>query len=113
MSVFTACGLTVIIETPFVLLTLKRSRDFAIVAVCANVLTNLTLNLVYSLLYIYVLRPPWTGIIIYPLEACVVAAEFLIYRAYLKDVPKLKIFLLTLAANAVSYGVGVMVFGHV
>ena len=45
----TACGLTVLIETGFFLLLGWRDRDRLTAVVCANVVTNLLLNLCLTL----------------------------------------------------------------
>ena len=45
MMIFLACALTVLIETPFLALFGYRKRDEVVIIVCANVVTNLLLNL--------------------------------------------------------------------
>ena len=47
MSLFFACGLTVLIEVPFLFLFGYRGRNAVTVTVCANVITNLPLNLAF------------------------------------------------------------------
>ena len=100
---FLACLLTVIIETPFLALCGYRKRDELLIIVCANVLTNLLLNLVIALGF-HGSPGGW----VYLMEACVVAAEYCIYACGFGRSGKL--FLLTLAANCLSYGVGLLIF---
>ncbi|MBQ2062062.1 MAG: hypothetical protein II458_05230 [Oscillospiraceae bacterium] len=101
MRIFLACALTVLIETPFLALWGYRKRDELIVIVCANVVTNLLLNLLLWRV------PSLYGPAVYGLEALVVAAEFGIYR--LAFGPRRGLFWLTLAANALSYGLGLLI----
>ena len=101
LELLLAALLTLAVETAF-------RRDAAFLALCAaaNAATNLTLNL------ILVLLPggaaAWA---VYPLEAAVVAAEYAVY-AYACGRSK-KLFWLTLAANVLSYCLGLILFGHV
>ena len=70
------------------------------VIVCANVLTNLVLNLSFLLGLPY--RPGWIA----AGELLVVAAEYAVYaRAF---GPSRRLFLLTLAANCLSFGLGLL-----
>ena len=101
MTVFLACALTVLIETPFLALFGYRRREELAVIVCANVVTNLLLNLALMLLPL----PRWS---VYPLEAAVVAAEYAVYA--LAFGRSRRLFLLTLAANCLSYGIGLLLF---
>ena len=50
MTLFLACALTVLIETPILVCAGYRGRDEVTVVVCANVVTNLLLNLSAALL---------------------------------------------------------------
>ena len=100
MRIFLACALTVLIETPFLALWGYRKRDELIVIICANVVTNLLLNLLLWRV------PTLYGPAVYGLEAAVVAAEYGIYR--LAFGPGKGLFWLTLAANALSYGLGLV-----
>lgn len=107
MRLLAACLLTVSAEGLFLALTLRR--DIAFLALCAavNVATNLALNL--SLAYLagaYTLT-----YLIYPIEALVVLIEYAAYAAAIGRSQRL--FTLTLAANAISYTLGVMLIGHV
>ena len=101
MRIFLACALTVLIETPFLALWGYRKRDELIIIVCANVVTNLLLNLLLWRV------PSLYGPAVYALEAVVVAVEYGIYR--LAFGPRKGLFLLTLAANALSYGLGLLI----
>lgn len=100
--IFTACLLTVLIETPFLALFGYRQRDDLTIIICSNVITNLLLNLNLSLFFKDIGRG------IYLLEALVVAVEFTIYS--LAYGPKRRLFILTLAANALSYSLGLLIF---
>ena len=107
-NIFAACALTILIETAFLTAVGYRERGFVLLCVCANAATNLSLNLLVWLLFYLGVN---LTVVVYPLEAAVVAVEFLIYGAYLGFSRKL--FLLTLCANALSYGAGLLLFGHV
>ncbi len=106
--IFVACLLTIVIELAFFLVLGYRDKSFIVICICANALTNLSLNLTVWLLYSWDIS---LKLLVYPLEAIAVATEFLIYGA-LKG-RSLKLFLLTLSANLISYAVGVGLFGHV
>ena len=99
-----ACLLTVLIETPFLFLWgYRRAYDLAVI-VCANVFTNLLLNLALNLILRAGLPflPGWIA----AGELAVVAAEYGIYaRAF---GPSRRLLLLTLAANALSFGLGLL-----
>lgn len=99
--IFLACALTVLIETPFLALFGYRKRDELIVIVCANVITNLLLNLLLAF------RPGAIRAVLL-LEAAAVAAEYGIYA--LAFGRSRRLFLLTLAANALSYTLGLLIF---
>ena len=98
-----ACVLTVVIEVPFLALTGYRDRDALTVTVCTNVITNLLLNLTLALAF-----PHGAGGWIYTLAALVVAAEYGIYAAAFGGSGRL--FASTLAANCLSYGLGLLIF---
>ena len=101
--IFFACLLTVVIEGGFFALLGCRDRYSLTVIVCANVITNLLLNL--AIMFAFSGDP---GLWIYAMEAAVVAAEYAVYRAAFGRGRKL--FLLTLAANCLSYGAGLLIF---
>lgn len=109
ISLFYACALTVVIETVFFAVVGYREGRFLLLCVCVNVATNLTLNLLVWLLFFC--TSVNLTVVVYPLEAAVVAVEFWIYGAYCGR--SWKLFWLTLAANALSYGAGLLLFGHV
>ncbi len=96
-----ACLLTVLIETPFLALWGYRGgRDLAVI-VCANVLTNLLLNLSFLLGLPY--TPGWIA----ALELTVVAAEYGIYaRAFGRSK---KLLPATFLANCLSFGLGLLI----
>lgn len=101
--IFLACLLTVVIETPFLMLLGYRGRENAVIIICANVLTNLCLNMTVQLAF-----HGTPGLWVYPMEALVVAAEYGIYRCAFG--PSFRLLLQTLAANALSYGIGLLIF---
>lgn len=104
MSLLLACALTVAIETLFFLLVGWRDRQFLLLCVSANVLTNLSMNLLILLLARFGL---WHRPLALPLELCVVAAEYAIYAIVRQRGGKL--LLLTLAANVLSCSVGLLI----
>lgn len=96
-----ACVLTLLIEVPFLALWGLRDRFALTVTVCANVLTNLSLNLILALLQPKTVLPLAVG------EISVVLAEYAIYaRAFGRG---RRLFLLTLAANCLSFGLGLLI----
>lgn len=101
--IFLACFLTVLIEGAFFALLGYRDRFCLTVIVCANVITNLLLNL--TILLVFSGQP---GAWIYLMEAAVVAAEYAVYAVAFGRSRKL--VLLTLAANCLSYGIGIALF---
>jgi hypothetical protein len=108
MSLYIACFLTVVTETCFFALCGYKSRAFVTVCVCANIATNLALNLLLGYLKgVTVNITFW----VYPLEACVIFAEYGVY-ALIEGRSK-KLFGLTAASNALSYCLGLFLFGHV
>ncbi len=102
MSLIAACVLTVLIETPVFLLAGYRSRDEILIVVCANVASNLLLNLTVAYLL------PGRIAAAYALELVVLAAEYAAYALAFGRSKKL--FLLTLAANCLSFGFGLLFF---
>ena len=100
MNLFLACALTLLIEVPFLaLFGYRRKRQIA-VTILANVVTNLTLNLLFMLVLPYRIQ------VILASEAVVVAAECAIYALAFGASGKL--FLLTLAANVFSFCGGLL-----
>ena len=101
--IFLACLLTVVLEGAFLLAVGYRDRFSLTVIVCANVVTNLLLNLLLWLC------PGLRALgIVLALEVCVVIVEYAIYAAAFGR--SLKLFFLTLAANCISYGLGLLIF---
>ncbi len=100
--IFLACLLTVVVETAFFAACGYRDRYAMTVIVCVNVVTNLLLNL-----FLWLVGGAVGGWI-YMLESLVVAAEYAVCAAAFH--PGRKLFLLTLAANCISYGLGLLVF---
>ena len=98
--IFLACLLTVLIEGAFFALLGYRDRFCLTVIVCANVITNLLLNLAFRIGLPY--RPVWIALG----ELSVVAAEYAIYAKAFG--PSKRLLLLTLAANCLSFGLGLL-----
>lgn len=107
MTLFLACALTVLLETGFLSLLVSREASFLAVCALANTATNLALNLTLARAAGFV-DITW---FVYPLEAAAVLAEYGVYTLVLGRSRRL--FLLTLAANLLSYGAGLLIFGHV
>ena len=104
MNLLWACLITVAVETAFFALVGYRDGWFLALCVCANAATNLTLNLLLGVI-------ANTSFWVYPLEVCVVAVEYVIYALY--EGRSKRLFLLTLAANVLTYLAGLFIFGHV
>ncbi len=103
-TILKACLLTVLIETVLFYLLGYRTKDDITIVACANVVTNLSLNLILA---ISGTRATYWNIVV-PLELAVVLAEFLIYaRAF---GPSRSLFWKVLAANALSFGIGLLLF---
>ena len=102
MRIFLACFLTVLIETPVLWLFGMRSRDAVTLAVCANVVTNLLLNLALR----FVVRS--SALSVLTGEALVVLAEYAVYA--LAFGRSRRLLLLTLLANALSFSLGLLIF---
>ena len=101
--IFLVCLLTVLIEGAFFAALGYRDRFSLTVIVCTNVITNLLLNL--TILLAFSGQP---GAWIYAMEALVVAAEYAVYAVAFGR--GWKLLLLTLAANCLSYGIGLLIF---
>ena len=99
----TACGLTVLIESAFFLLMGWRSRDEITVVICANIASNLLLNLAFAR------GIPRSALTVAVGEGLVVLAEYAAY-AQLHGRSR-KLLLQTFSANALSYGAGVLLYG--
>ena len=99
-----ACLITCAVETAFFALVGYRELSFLLLCVCANAATNLSLNLLLGVL-------PNISFWVYPLEVGVVLAEYAAYALY--HGRSRRLFLLTLAANALTYLLGILIYGHV
>lgn len=103
-----ACALTVALETGFFLIIGYIDKPFIAMCICANVITNLTLNLLITVLYRFGAD---ISVAVYPLEILAVAAEYVLYSLIKRR--SWSLFLLTLAANVISYCAGLAIFGSV
>ena len=105
MMVLLFCALlTVLIETPFMFLLGCRKRDEVALVICVNVASNLILNLCLGLFF----GGGGAGALIYLFEAAVVVVEFFVYALALGS--SWRLFFITLAANCLSYGLGLLIF---
>ena len=95
--------MTEAIEIPVCLLFHMRGRDLIFV-VLANVLTNPLLNVLYAIACLYTSIPP--AAVLAVLEPAAVAAEWLVYRS---ATGAKRPFLASLAANAASFGLGLLI----
>ena len=102
LTLLFALLLTEAIEVPVCLLFGLRRKDLLIVLL-ANLLTNPAVNVLYLLAALYTPLP--TVLVIAVLEIGAVLTEWLIYRS-LTDAKHP--FWMSLAANAVSYGAGLL-----
>ncbi|MBQ3662304.1 MAG: hypothetical protein IJQ41_01095 [Firmicutes bacterium] len=101
LRIFKACILTVFLETGLFYLLGYRKKDDVTIVVCANVITNLVLNLTIAWFF-----PGGPGSFLLLLEIAVVIAEYLIYAKAFGATNRL--FGQTLAANVLSYAAGVV-----
>lgn len=102
MRIAFACILTVIIEGAFFFLTGSRSAYEGIVVLCANVITNLLLNLFTTITGLY------NPVILAILETIAVVSEYLIYRK--ASIKGNNLFVRTLLSNALSFSLGLIIF---
>lgn len=102
MTVFAvSLGLTFLLELPVAYYWGLRSRHDLTVAVLVNVLTNPAVVLLNGLLS----ATPWWAVQL-PLEAAAIAVEGFCYRHCGEDVRRP--YLLSLCANCISYGAGLV-----
>ena len=94
-------GLTLLLEVPVAYCWGLRSRHDLTVAVLVNVLTNPAVVLLNGLLS----ATPWWAVQL-PLEAAAIAVEGFCYRHCGEDVRRP--YLLSLCANCISYGAGLV-----
>ncbi len=103
-SLALSLALTLAIELGFALICGKRRYDILLVTL-VNVVTNPPVVLIYSLLRRVT---PIPGIwIALPLELAAVAAEALMYKRFAENVKRPLLF--SLSANALSYGLGLII----
>ncbi len=103
LSLVLALLLTEAIELPICLLWGMRGRDLIFVLL-ANLLTNPIVNVLYALASLYTPIPRVASIAV--LEIAVVVTEWLIYRS---ATDAKRPFLVSLTANAASYGAGLLI----
>ena len=102
MTVFAvSLGLTLLLELPVAYYWGLRSRHDLTVAVLVNVLTNPAVVLLNGLLS----ATPWWAVQL-PLEAAAIAVEGFCYRHCGENI--CRPYLLSLCANCVSYGAGLV-----
>ena len=102
MTVFAvSLGLTLLLELPVAYCWGLRSRHDLTVAVLVNVLTNPAVVLLNSLLS----ATPWWAVQL-PLEAAAIAVEGFCYRHCGENIRRP--YLLSLCANCISYGAGLV-----
>ena len=102
MTVFAvSLGLTLLLELPVAYYWGLRSRHDLTVAVLVNVLTNPAVVLLNGLLS----ATPWWAVQL-PLEAATIAVEGFCYRHCGENI--CRPYLLSLCANCVSYGAGLV-----
>ena len=102
MRLFGACALTVLIETMLFILCGIRSRNGITAVICANIVTNLAMNLSFRLFL------PFTPLSAAAAEILVTAAEYAIYTRVFGASRRL--LPVTALANALSCGAGVLLF---
>lgn len=101
MSLLIACLLTVGIELAFFLCFGYRDRNAISIIILVNVITNLLLNLTLALI-----GKTWISALL--LESLVVVTEYVVYAMAFGRGRKL--FFLTLGANVLSCGIGLLLF---
>jgi hypothetical protein len=103
-----ACGLTVAAETLLFLALGYRARAFLLLCAAVNAATNLSLYLALRLLHAHGGNISFW---VYPLEAAAILAEYGVYALF--EGGSRRLLFLTLLANCLSYGLGILLFGHV
>ncbi|MBR4986081.1 MAG: hypothetical protein IKY83_10120 [Proteobacteria bacterium] len=108
-----ALALSILIELSVALIAGYRDRKTLKVVILAQIITNPIVVLISNLCIIYTALPIWAFHA--PLEIAALCVEWLIYRRYAKKIHSP--FLFSLAANASSYIIGVVlsvsgVFDH-
>ena len=111
LSLLSALLLTEAIELPVCLLWGLRGRDLLFVLL-ANVLTNPAVNVLYALACLYTPIPPAAALAVLEaaalavLEAAAVIVEWIVYRC---AAGTKRPFLVSLTANAASFGFGFLI----
>ena len=103
LSLMLALLLTEAVELPVCLLWGMRGRDLVFVLL-ANLLTNPLVNVLYALAYLYTPIPRAVSIAV--LEIAAVLTEWIVYRS---ATGAKRPFLVSLTANAASYGAGLLI----
>lgn len=103
VSLVLALLLTIVLEMPVCLLLGLRKKELFIVLL-VNVMTNPAVNVLYLLAGLYTRIP--RVVVIAVLEVSAVIAEWIVYRLLTEAKRPL---LISLAANAVSFGVGLLI----
>ncbi|MBQ1926065.1 MAG: hypothetical protein II767_03870 [Proteobacteria bacterium] len=99
-----ALTLTILIELSVALITGYRDRKTLKVVVLAQIVTNPIVVLISNLCILYTALPVWAFHA--PLEIAALCAEWMIYRKFTSEIHRP--FLFSLAANASSYIIGVV-----
>ena len=99
---------TVFVESIFFLCVGLRSRDFLVVCVLINAITNLALNLtLWALAVPLGSSPQYSLVAALLLELTAAAVEYLVYRSFLRSqIGSLRLLLHTAVANVLSFGAG-------
>ena len=98
-------GLTLVFETGFFLVTGKRNKKDLLLVILVNTLTNPVIVLLYWLAYF---NANWnTTITKIPLEIFAVLTEGYLYKKYAQSIKRP--FLFSLAANTVSFTMGILI----
>lgn len=104
--------LTIIVEVLFFLAVGPRTRDFLILCVLTNAVTNISLNLIlYTLVHLFGFGQKSYWITAAILELGVVLIEYLLYHHFLFQDKSLHrpLLIKTLTANILSCGIGCIV----
>jgi hypothetical protein len=101
-----SAALTIIIETTFLWLVGYKERHFVIVCILINFITNILLNMGLALVSIFTAR-----LLLYPCEAVVVVVEWFVLSFLVQN--KKRLLLFVLLSNALSYCIGLLIFGHI
>jgi hypothetical protein len=100
-----ASFLTVIIELCILILFKYHNKDLILLVVFANIATNLSVNLILSLLYTWVsMEPIFLYFIIGILEMMIVGIEYFLYTQITRQSRRL--FLMVVIANLISFILG-------